>query len=95
MFSENIDLELKKRAKMCCAKGGIKGMDWEDIWQELRLAYFQASEKFDPQKSSERTYANRIADKKIADLLRYSTREKRGGGKKDISLDELLDKGVI
>ena len=41
----------------------IEGLEADDIDQELRIAVWKAQSKYDPHKSSEKTFFNRIVHK--------------------------------
>jgi RNA polymerase sigma factor (sigma-70 family) len=70
----------------------IPGMEWEDISQEVILHLLQVLHKYDPTKSSPRTFVSRVATNKIRDLLRRSRAKKRGL-METVSLDALLEAG--
>lgn len=71
----------------------IKGMDWEDIAQELYLHLWQKRDRFNPKRASERTFVIRIITNKIRDLLRKANAQKRFADNNTVSLDELMDAG--
>lgn len=78
-----------------CAKAKIAripGMEWEDIFQEVVLHLLKVQAKYNPEKSSPRTFICRVATNKIRDLLRRSLAKKRGL-LQTISLDALIEEG--
>lgn len=50
--------------------GRIDGMDTGDIQQELRIAVYRAATRYDPSRAKWRTYANRIIEKRVIDIMR-------------------------
>ena len=70
----------------------IIGMDWEDIAQEINLHILTIEGKYDPRKSSPRTFIARVATNKIRDLIRRASAKKRGAYA-IVSLDELIEGG--
>lgn len=70
----------------------IPGMEWEDVSQEVMLHLLQVLHKYDPAKSSLRTFVSRVATNKILDLVRRSRAKKRGL-LETVSLDALLEAG--
>ncbi len=71
----------------------VLGMEWEDIFQEVILHLLTAQGKYDPTKSSPRTFVARVATNKIRDLVRRSHAQKRGL-LQTVSLDALIEAGL-
>lgn len=71
----------------------VKGMEWQDISQELFLHLWQKRDKFDPTKASERTFVIRVITNKIRDLIRQANAQKRFADNNAISLEELMESG--
>ena len=69
----------------------IPPLEWEDTAQELRINLWLKRDKYDP-KRSYKDWAYIVCKRKIIDLSRYWSRQKRSEAKK-ISLDDLKDKG--
>jgi DNA-directed RNA polymerase specialized sigma24 family protein len=68
----------------------IKGMDWEDIAQELYVHLLQSGGKYDPSRgASERTFVIRVITNKIRDLARAANAQKRYLDNNSLSLEEL------
>ena len=68
-------------------------MEWEDISQELFLHVWQKRDKFNPSKSSERTFVIRIITNKIIDLIRKANAQKRFAENNAVSLDQMIEDG--
>lgn len=73
----------------------IPGMDWEDIAQELRLSLWQNLSKFEPNRASEQTFANRIMQNRIKDLAKHANRQKRWIDSNWVSLDEIAEQQAV
>jgi len=80
--------DISAKAKMA----HIPGMEWEDVFQEVVMHLLTAQTKYDPSKSSPRTFVCRVATNKIRDLLRRSLAKKRGM-LETVSLDALIEEG--
>ena len=70
----------------------VPNMDWEDIAQELRLAVWQKSQKYNPTKAGERTFVIRIIRNRLIDLIRTANRKKRFIDNHHLSLNALAEK---
>lgn len=71
----------------------IKGMEWQDIAQELNLHLWIKREKYNPEKAGERTFVVRIITNKIRDLIRKANAQKRFADNNAISLEQLMESG--
>lgn len=71
----------------------VRGMEWQDISQELFLHLWQKRDKFDPTKASERTFVVCVITNKIRDLVRQAGAEKRFAENNAISLERLIEEG--
>lgn len=80
--------DIRAKAKMV----RIPGMDWEDVFQEVILHLLLVQTKYNPAKSSPRTFICRVATNKIRDLIRKSRAQKRGLYD-TVSLDALVEEG--
>jgi RNA polymerase sigma factor (sigma-70 family) len=93
-MENNLDIlayqnDIRAKAK----KVRISGMESEDIFQEVVLHLLQVRDKFNPVKSSARTFVSRVATNKIRDLIRRSRAQKRSLHEV-VSLDALLEAGL-
>ena len=70
----------------------IAGMGPDDILQEINLQLLRAESRYDPMKSSPRTFISRVATNKIRDLIRRSRAKKRNY-QDAVSLDQLFELG--
>jgi DNA-directed RNA polymerase specialized sigma24 family protein len=90
-----IDPKIDKFFKANAKGVSIKGMEWEDVYQEIVIRWLTALPNFDPKKSSLYRYAQIIARSTTIDLIKHVSRQKRGNGVNDISLDELAEKEIL
>jgi DNA-directed RNA polymerase specialized sigma24 family protein len=68
-------LEPDIKAKSKCWH--IKGYDQEDLEQEMRLYLWIRLDIYNPNRSSIRTFADRVMTNRLKNLLRDSLRQKR------------------
>jgi RNA polymerase sigma factor (sigma-70 family) len=68
----------------------VRGLEWEDIAQEIFLHLCKVVPKYDPSKASPRTFVLRVATNKIIDLRRHVSAHKRDQSK-TVSLDALME----
>jgi|GEM_PF-2084429 len=87
IVDHQVDISAKART------ASIIGMEWEDIAQELNLHILIIQHKYDPAKSSPRTFVARVATNKIRDLIRRASAQKRRSAYGIVSLDELIEGG--
>ena len=80
--------DIQAKAKLA----NIGGMEWEDIAQELYLHLWCVRNKYNPVKSSPRTFVVRVITNKIRDLARRSLAKKRNYHQL-VSLDALMERG--
>lgn len=73
----------------------IAGLGWQDIAQEFRILIWQKGHLFNPERSSERTFVNRIISNKLKDLAKYANAEKRKFLNYSLSLEELREKEEV
>ena len=93
-YLNQIEPELKQKAYVYWRDWEIKGIEWQDLAQELRI---HLSNKFDTweKKSSFRTWANRIMLNKIKDICRDNyTNNDVLDQPNTLSTDELREKGL-
>jgi hypothetical protein len=93
-YLNQIEPELKQKAYVYWRDWKIKGMDWEDLAQDLRI---HLSNKFDTweKESSFRTWANRVMMNKINNIVRDKNNSKDVLDQKNtLSTEELLEKGL-
>ncbi len=70
----------------------IKGMDWEDIAQELYLHLLKNIHKYDASRGAcQRTFVVRVITNKIRDLARTTNAQKRYLDYNALSLEELSE----
>lgn len=65
----------------------IKGMEWKDVAQELRIQIWLSYYTYNPKKASLRTWATRILQNRLSNLAK----EKKDLSVEAESLDELLE----
>jgi len=93
-YLKEIDPDLKKKAYVFMEEWDIKGMDWEDLAQELRIHLMNKYDSFNPEKSSFRTWANRIMLNKIKNIAREKNLSADVINRKStLSIEELKEKG--
>jgi len=76
---------------------GTLGLSWndvEDVANELYLNWLQHSTRFKPQRSSQRTFQNRVINNAVVDLLRKRKTQLRGYGYVMVPLEH-IDYGLI
>jgi len=72
----------------------IPGMEWQDIAQELDITLWLKLKKFQGRNNvSERTFAIKVMQNKIRDLVKYANRKKRWIDAHHLSLEELMEQG--
>ena len=71
----------------------IKGMEWQDIAQELNLHIWTKRDKYNPERASERTFVIRLITNKIRDLARRANAQKRFAENNAVSLELLMGGG--
>lgn len=88
-------MDLKQFDKDIRAKSfaySIDGMEPDDIYQELWIALFKAKDRYDPEKSSERTFANHVLNNRLKNILRSVNRHnKRQPIEYRDNMDEITD----
>ena len=94
-YLNQIEPELKKKAYVYWRDWDIKGMEWEDLAQELRIHLINKFNLFNPEKSLFRTWANRVMMNKIKDIVRgnYSSSDVLNQSN-TLSTEELLENGL-
>ena len=94
-YLKQIEPELKMKAFVYWRDWKIKGMDSEDIAQELRIQLMNKFDLFNPEKAGFRTWANKVMMNKIKNIVRdkYTSQDvlDQPG---TISIDELQEKGL-
>jgi RNA polymerase sigma factor (sigma-70 family) len=72
-------------------KHNIPGLDWEDIAQEVRIRLWTKRHLFNPDKSSYKTWANRVMSNCIRNLIRASKSKKAAFLNEAISLEKFIE----
>jgi RNA polymerase sigma factor (sigma-70 family) len=67
----------------------IAGQEWEDTAQEVRRRLWEKKDQFNPQKASFSTWASRLADNCIKNLIRDSKTKKASYLNDAIDVDDL------
>jgi DNA-directed RNA polymerase specialized sigma24 family protein len=70
-------------------KTSIQGMDYKDISQEIRLKIFLNIDKFDANKASFVTWANKVSNNVIKNLARDSKTKKASYLNTALNIDDL------
>ena len=86
---EDFDKTIIKLAKTYT----IPPLEWEDIAQELRIHLWLKEKSAKKPIKSYKDWAYIVCKRKIIDLVRYYRAKKRDNSK-DLSLEELKEKGV-
>lgn len=82
---------IRIKARQLCCKTGFRASDREDMEQELTLRLLRKGEKYDPTRgASLDTFAHRVIDSSVKELLRDRRRLKRAAGLRAHSLDQSL-----
>lgn len=81
---------LEHDIRFWCSRYYVPGYDQEDLEQECRLKLWQQISKFNPKQGVlVRTWAQNVIKNTLKDLLKRQTRQKRGAGQTELSLDLL------
>jgi len=70
----------------------IKGMDWEDMAQIMRMTIWKVANKYDEKRGSKRTFIHFVIQNKLRDLARRTKTLKRYEDYNHLSLDSLIEK---
>lgn len=92
-ITKYISYLINQKAHKLVYAHGFNISDRKDIEQELALEVSRCSSKFDPAKSSLKTFLSLIIDRRVQDLLRHRSAKKRNPLKEAISFNETLDDG--
>lgn len=71
----------------------IPGLDWDDVAQELRITLWRKLPQYKPSRASERTFADRIMQRRLIDLHRTAERKKRYHDNHHDSFDAMMESG--
>lgn len=80
-------------AKYKARRVSISGMEAVDVEQELLTHLWLRRSSFDLRRASARTFANRLMDNKIRDLIRHAQAQKRYLDNNHLSLERLIEEG--
>lgn len=84
-------LDFQKDVIAKAKSANVKGMDWQDVAQELNLHLFQNIHKYNPSRGAgPRTFVVKLITNKLLDLVRATNAQKRYLDYNCISLDELI-----
>ncbi|HOD81753.1 MAG: Sigma-70 region 2 [Planctomycetes bacterium ADurb.Bin126] len=78
---------LSLKARQLCRKRGFSRCDREDLEQELTVRVLRQASKFDPSRSSARTFIDRVVRSAAAMIVRERTCPTRGAGCPALSLE--------
>jgi len=74
----------------------IPNMEWQDVAQELDIALWKKLDKFQGRNNaSERTFAIKVMQNTILDLVKFANRQKRRIDSYHLSLDELIEQELV
>lgn len=80
---------IKTKARQLSRNPTLRGMDPDDIAQELVLVLLSRAHKYDPARGASRdTFADRVINSAIATLLRDQQRQKRAGNARTVSINQ-------
>lgn len=83
----------KKKARQLARNPVLRGMDEDDLAQELWLGVLERMHLFDPSRASVDTFIDRVVRTLVATILRYHQRQKRAGDARVVSLDQPAKSG--
>jgi RNA polymerase sigma factor (sigma-70 family) len=78
---------IRHKAKMMTGSYGFTRDDEEDLCQELVAHVIQGMRQHDPQRASQRTFADRIITSKLASIIQHATAKKRNR-RRERSIDQ-------
>lgn len=82
--------DFEEKIKIISKAVKIPGMESDDIAQELRLAVWKKSEKYNPDRGSQATFFNKIVRNRLIDLYRRSQSKKNRINNNHISIEEAM-----
>jgi len=84
---------IRHKAKQLIGTAGFTRLDREDLEQEMMLDLLMRLPKFDPNKSTHKTFVARVVERKVSNLIRHRTQEMRDYRRETYSLNEPIDDG--
>lgn len=91
LSNEYIMTLIRCKAQNLIGKAGYLPCDLKDIEQELFMHLITRLPKFDPAKATIETFADRLVERKIADLMRHNRAKIRDYTRRSFSLNEELE----
>lgn len=82
---------IRHKARQLIGKYGYRRHDCEELMQEIIQDLLVRFPRFDPNKASKNTFIARLVDRKVANLIRYRSQDKRDYRCEAWSLDEPID----
>jgi len=79
---------IKKKARQLARNPVLRGLDEDDLAQELWLGLLEKMHHFEPSRATVDTFIDRVVSTLAATILRYHKRKKRAGNSRTISLDQ-------
>ena len=81
---------IKRKAKKLTRLPFFTPNDYEDLSQELMLAYLHAWPKFDPAKGNQQSFVKTVVNNCARNLVLAAERQKHWMGQKELSLSSLI-----
>jgi len=78
---------IRYKAKWFVGKFGFNQSDVDDFEQQIKVDLIERLPRFDPEKSSLKTFTHRIVNRKVANIIRFHTQEIRDRRCEEGSLD--------
>jgi RNA polymerase sigma factor (sigma-70 family) len=88
-FDETLLRLVRMKARQLVGNFGLRWDDVEDITNELCLDWLKHSRRFRPERSSRRTFQNRIINNAVVDLVRKRKTQLRGYGIAIVPLEHI------
>ncbi len=86
--------QVRYRARKLSRHALMRGVEIEDIEQDLMLDVLSRKASYDPERAQWSTFVDRVLSNKCATLISAELAKKRGGGRGCLSLDGLLPEPV-
>lgn len=92
-FDDHTRRLIRYKAHQLIGNHGFSRDDYDDLEQDLTLDLLQRMRKYDPNKATYNTFVSRVIQRKIANLIRHRTQEKRDYRREVVSLNDMIDDG--
>lgn len=86
--------QVRYRARKLSRHALMRGVEIEDIEQDLMLDLLSRKASYDPERAQWSTFVDRVLSNKCATLISAELAKKRGGGRGCLSLDGLLPEPI-